>query len=51
MKRRQFLSAASVGLDKLGAAALQSLTDWQQVISAGAGRTLSHMGLTRPDKW
>jgi len=37
--------AASVGLDKLGAAALQSLADWQQVISAGAGVELA--GLAR----
>src|SRR5258707_119924 len=37
--------AASVGLDKLGAAALQGLADWQLVISAGAGAELS--GLAR----
>jgi hypothetical protein len=37
--------AASVGLDKLGAAAVQSLADWQQVISAGAGVELT--GLAR----
>ena len=37
--------AASVGLEKLGAAAMQGLSDWQLVISAGAGAELA--GLAR----
>ncbi|HUG53803.1 MAG TPA: ATP-binding protein, partial [Vicinamibacteria bacterium] len=32
--------AAKVGLDKPGAAALQAVTDWQSVLSAGAGADL-----------